>query len=57
MTLAGDITDGRGISNKMHREFLPKESKVMLYSKRHLNSCTLLTRWSALVLKVGVTKR
>ena len=31
MTLAVDITDGRGLSNGMHHEFLPKKSKVMLY--------------------------
>ena len=31
MALAVDITDGRGLSNKAHRELLPKKSKGMLY--------------------------
>ena len=30
MTLAIDIIDGRGLSNKVRRELLPKKSKVML---------------------------
>ena len=29
---------------------------VFAYSKRCLTSCTLLTRWSALVLKVGAPR-
>ena len=29
MTLAIDITDGRGLSNKVHRKLLLKKSKVM----------------------------
>ena len=31
MTLATDITDGRGLSNEVHHEFLPKKNKVLLY--------------------------
>ena len=31
MTLAVDVTDGRGFSNEEHCEFLPKKSKVMVY--------------------------
>ena len=31
MTLAVDIIDGWGFSNEVHRELLPKKSKVMLY--------------------------
>ena len=31
MTLAIDITDGRGLGNKAHRELLPKKNKAMLY--------------------------
>ena len=59
MTFAVDITDGCGLSNKVHRWLLAKKSKVMLYcrslnGKRHLTSCTLLTRQSASVLKVGM---
>ena len=45
MTLAIDITDGHGLSNKAHRELLLKKSKVMmLYYPfiSHLTSCTLL---------------
>ena len=30
MTLAIDTVDGRGLSNEMRRELLPKKSKVML---------------------------
>ena len=39
MTVAVDITDGRGFSNEAHCELLPGYS------------CTLLTRWSTSVLK------
>ena len=31
MALAIDTIDGRGLSNEMHCELLPKKSKVMLY--------------------------
>ena len=31
MILAIDITDGHGLSNEEHHEFLPKKSKVMMY--------------------------
>ena len=60
MALAIDTIDGWGLSNEERRVLLPKKSKVMLYllfiihGKSRLTSCTLLTRWSALVLKVGV---
>ena len=57
MTLAVDITDGHSLSNESDHQLLPKKSKVMLYlpslhSRRHLFSCTLLTRRRASVLKV-----
>ena len=31
MTLAVDVTDRRGPSNKMHRQLKPKKTKVRLY--------------------------
>ena len=31
MALAIDTIDGQGLSNAVHRELLPKKSKVMLY--------------------------
>ena len=57
MTLAVDITNGHGLSKEAHHEFLPKKSKIMpvyFTAKGILTSCTLLTRWSASVLKVGM---
>ena len=56
MTLAVDITDGCGFSNKECHEFLPKKSCICpsLNGKSRLTSSTLLTRWSTSVLKVGV---
>ena len=47
---------GVAFSNEERHEFLPKKNKVMLCLSFiwHLTSGTLLTRWSALVLKVGV---
>ena len=56
MALAIDTIDGQGLSNEARCELLPKKSKVTLYfhSKSRLTSCTLLTRQSASVLKVGV---
>ena len=55
MTLAVDLTDGRGISNETRHELLLKKSCIyhLLHSKWQLSSCTLLTRQSALVLKSG----
>ena len=60
MTLAIDITDGHGLSNEVHHEFLPKMNKVLLYlsfiSQKYvasLTSSTLLTRRAALFLKSG----
>ena len=50
MPLAIVTIDGWGLSNKARCELLPKKSKVILY----LPSCTLLTRQSASVLKVGM---
>ena len=61
MPLAIDITNGRGLSNKVHHELLLKKEQnnavlAFLFAiNSHLTSCTLLTRWSVLVLKVGVT--
>ena len=49
-------TDGRGLSNEARRKLLPKKSlfAVPLHGKSPLTSCTLLTRRSASILKVGV---
>ena len=43
MTLAIDLTDGRGLSNKAHCVLLLKKSKVQYRSKTTLHSfvCTL----------------
>ena len=58
MTLAVDITDGRGLSNEALHELLPKKRKVMLYLQFITRtSCTLLTRWSTSVLKSGRAMR
>ena len=57
MALAFDTIDGRGLSNEVHYELLPKKSKCicrLFHSKSRLTSCTLLTRWSTSVLKVGL---
>ena len=52
MTLAIDSVDGRGLSNKArHAIFCICHS---LHSKSRLTSCTLPTRQSASVLKVGM---
>ena len=56
MALAIDITDGRGLSNKACRELLLILAFLFIVNNR-LTSCTLLTRWSISVLKVGVTCR
>ena len=61
MALAIDITDGRGLSNEARRELPLKKNKVMgvlaflFVVNSRLTSCTLLTRRSVSVLKVGVT--
>ena len=61
MALAIDITDGRGLSNEVRRELLLKKEQgnvvlAFLFSvNNRLTSCTLLTRRSVSVLKVGVT--
>ena len=61
MALAIDITDGRGLSNKARRKLLLKieqDNAVLAFLfavNNYLTSCTLLTRWSVSVLKVGVT--
>ena len=55
MTLANNIVDGHGISNGACHELLPQKSVLCshsFHSKSYLTSCTLLTRWSAPVLKV-----
>ena len=49
MTLAMDITDGRGLNNKACHVLLPKKSKVRnsvfaTVAIRHLTSSTLLIR-------------
>ena len=59
MAFAIDIADGRGLSNKAHRELLLKKSAnavlAFLFTvNSHLTNCTLLTRCSVSVLKVGV---
>ena len=59
MTLAIDIIDGRGLSNEVHGELLPKKSNTVFTTHFtvkgiYLISCTLLTRQSASVLKVGM---
>ena len=60
MALTIDTFDRHGLSNEVRHEL--KKSKVMLYfcslhSNIYLTSCTLLTRRSASVLKVGVPCR
>ena len=55
MTLAIDITDGCGFNNEARRELLSKDSKVMVLLP--LNSCILITKWSILILKVGMMCR
>ena len=61
MALAIDVMHGCGPSNKMRIQLQPKKTKVhkailavSMAAKRHYTQCTLLTRWSALVLKVGM---
>ena len=51
MTLAVDITDRHGLSNEI--SYCQGNAVLILHSKRNLTSCTLLTRWSTLVFKVG----
>ena len=67
MALTINTIDGRGLSNKAHRELLPKNLKrdqgntvfavPSLHSKSRLASCTLLTRRSTSVLKVAMPYR
>ena len=63
MALAIDVTDGRGLSNEARHELLLKKQQgnavlAFLFAvNNHLTSCTLLTRRSVSVLKVGVTCR
>ena len=60
MALAIDMTDGRGLSNEAHCELLMKKEQgnavlAFLFAvNNRLTSCTLLTRWSVSVLKVGL---
>ena len=61
MALAIDITDGRGLRNEARRELLLKKEQgnavlaFLFVVNSRLTSCTLLTRRSVSVLKVGVT--
>ena len=61
MALAIDITDGRGLSIEARHELLLKKEQgnavlAFLFAvNNRLTSCTLLTRRSVSVLKVGVT--
>ena len=60
MTLAIDITDEHGFSNRTCHEFMPKKSNCIsrsFHGTRHLTSCSLSTRQSASVLKVGIPYR
>ena len=63
MALTIDMTDGRGLSNKARRELLLKKEQgnavlAFLFTvNNRLTSCTLLTRLSISVLKVGMTCR
>ena len=63
MTLAVDVIDRRGSSDEMRHQLQPMKTKVRLYisclysSKRRFIRPSLLIRWSALVLKVGVSSR
>ena len=54
MALAVDAIDRCGRSNEMRYQLQPKETKVTLYynSKSDFTCCILLTRQSALVLKM-----
>ena len=59
MTLAIDIMDRHGLSNKADREFLLKEQLKMVcfhsfHSKKCLTSLVLLTRWGIFSLKLGM---
>ena len=62
MALAIDITDGRGISNEARHELLLKKEQgnavlaflIAVNSRLTSCTCTLLTRQSVSVLKVGV---
>ena len=61
MALAIDIDDGYGLSNEARHELLLKESKVHnavlafhFTVNSYLTNCTLLTRRSTSVLKVGM---
>ena len=55
MALAINTIDGRELSNEVTAK--EKQDTAIcrsFHSKSHLMSCTLLTRWSASVLKVGM---
>ena len=61
MALAVNVIDRRGPSNEMCRQLQPKKTKVRLcypviyVAARRFSRPSLLTRQSALVLKVGVS--
>ena len=63
MALAIDITDGRGLSNEACCEFTVEKEQgnavlaSLIAVNSCLTSCTLLTRQSVSVLKVGVVCR
>ena len=60
MALAIDLTDGRGLSNEARCEFTVEKEQgnavlaFLVAVNSRLTSCTLLTRRSVSVLKVGV---
>ena len=61
MALAVNVIERRDPSNEMRRQLQPKNTKVRLYypfiyvAARRFSHPSLLTRQSALVLKVGVS--
>ena len=57
MALAIDVIDRRGPINEMRRQLQPKKRCIIqLYSsERRFTRSSLPTRWSTLVLKVGVS--
>ena len=63
MALAINIIDRRGPSNEMRHQLQPKKTKaydqgkatLAIYMQRRFSRPTLLTRRSALVLKMGVS--
>ena len=59
MVLAINIIDGRGLSNKMRHELLPKKSKVMLYlpfisQQKAFNQLKITNKTERFSLKSGL---